>query len=227
MNCDDIDRQMDAMLDGALDQQAEYEIKAHLSFCPTCQSKWEQRTGLRSLLQKVSTSAPSESLESRVMSAFYKKHASATSFWTKWSLLPLLTGPAKPVFAMILIAVMMAALAGAFILGRVTATQIVVTAPPTLTASSPSAPPSTPSESGVERRERAQFRTGAERNRSRQPVHRTAVGKSGARRSTANPLESFATVSPSGTNYSTKASLDGFEPFRDAKARVVKGEEQR
>lgn len=227
MNCVDIDNQMDALLDGALDRQAEPEIKAHLSFCPTCQSKWEQRTGLRSLLQKVATSAPSESLESRVMSAYYKKHASGTFVRVKWRALLLPLSISKPAFAMILLAVMMAALMGAFVLGRVTATQIVMPALPTLTVSSASAPPSKTPESGVARRERALFRTGALRNRSRRPVHRTANVESVARTSRVNPFESFATVSPSGTNYSTRASLDGFEPLKDAKVRVVKGEEQR
>ena len=227
MNCVDIDRQMDAMLDSALDQQAVHKIRAHLSCCPRCQSKWEQLQGLRPLLQTVAISAPSESLERRVMSAFYKRHASGTSARVKWRALLLPPGIPKPVFAVILLAVMMAALMGAFVLGRVTATQIVVPAQPTLTATWPGALPSTPRDSGVERPKSAQFRTGAERNRSRQPVYRTAARESAPRTSTANPLESFATVSPSGTNYSTKASLDGFEPLRGTKVRVVKGVDQR
>jgi hypothetical protein len=227
MNCDDIDRQLDAMLDGGLDQQAEREIKAHLSFCPTCQSKWGQLKELKSLLQTVATSVPSGSLESRVMSAFYKKHASETSVRVKWrALLSPLNIP-KPVFAMISVAVMMAALAGAFVLGRVTATQIVMTAVPTLTASAAHAPPPETPESGVDPRERAPFRKGALRNRSRRPVHRTAKVESVARTPTMNPFESFTSVSSLGTSYSTRASLDGFEPVKNTKVRVVKGEEKR
>lgn len=225
MKCDDIDRQLDSMLDGALDQETERTVKAHLSFCPICESKWERLDGLRSLLRNVNTLAPSESLEPRVMSAFYNKHSSETLGTTRWSLLSFLRGPAKPVFATILVAAVMAALAGAFILGRVTATQIVMPALPALTVSSPSAPPSKTPESGVARRERAPFRTVAARNRSRQPVQRTANVDSVARTSTMNPFESFTTVSSSGTNYSTRARLDGFEPLKDTKVRVVKGEE--
>jgi anti-sigma factor RsiW len=225
MSCNDIDRQLDSMLDGALDQETERTVKAHLSFCPICESKWERLEGLRSLLRNVATSAPSASLESRVMSAFYNKHSSATSGWTRLSLLSFLRDPAKPLFATILVGVVVAALAGAFLLGRVTATQIVMPALPALTVSLPNAPPSKTPESGVARRESASFRTVAARSRSRQPVHRTANVDSMARTSTMNPFESFTTVSSSGTNYSTTAQLDGFEPLKDTKVRVVKGEE--
>lgn len=227
MNCDDLDTRLDSMLDGSLDQATERTIRAHLSFCPTCESKWEQLEGLRSLLRNVATRTPSDSLESRVMSAFRNKHSSGTSVGPRWSLLSLLRGPAKPVFATILIAVITAGLVGAFILGRVTATQIVMPALPALAVSSPSVPSSEIPESRVAHRERALVRTMATRKRPRQSVDRIATVVSIPRTSTVNPFESFATVSLSGANYSTRASLDGFEPLRDTKARVVKGEEQR
>lgn len=227
MNCADIDNQMDAMVDGGLDQQAERKFVAHLAGCPTCQSKWEQLQGLRPLLQRVAVSAPSASLEGRVMSAFYKRHAARTSVGANWRALLSGRSFSRPAFTMIMAAVIVAAVTGAFVLGRVTAPQIVVPAPPALTASLPGLPPSTPPESRVERQLSAEFRPGAERHRTRHPVRRTAAGKSGVRTPTANPIESFATVSPSGTSYSTKASLAGFEPLRDTKVRVVKGEEQR
>lgn len=230
MNCDDINKQLNLMLDDALDQKTELAIKAHLSFCPTCKSQWEQLNGLRSLLQRVDTSAPTKFLESRVMSAFYKKHASGKPVRTTWSFFPLLLGTSKPVFTMsvmaVMTAVMMAALAVAFALGRLTATEIVVAAQPTFTASSANPLPSTPPESGVERWERAPFQVRAMRICSRRPAIRTNA-ESIPRKPSVAPIESFTSVSPQGTSYSTRASLHGFEPMKNTKVRVIRGEEEK
>lgn len=221
MNCDDIDRQMEAMLDGALDQQAERSIKTHLSFCPTCQSKWEQLKGLRSLLQKTTTSAPSEALESRVMSAFHRKHASERSVGTRWSISSLLPGQAKPVFAVLLIAMMIAALTGAFILGRVTAKPLVMI------------PPAAPSKDGTSP-QGSRAPVGPEPlvgGGLRRPITATPSASfrripTKAQRQARNLIESFSSVSKAGATYSTTTALPGFEPATGASARVIKGDEQ-
>jgi hypothetical protein len=224
MYCDDIDKQMDLMLDNALDPDDERTIRGHLSFCSACQVKWERLIDLRSLLKIVSATAPSESLETRVMLAYYQKHSPGKSDGVPRSAFLVPLNIPKPVFAMLLLILMMTALVGAFVLGRMTAITIIVPAQPTLTASSPVAPPSTPPDSGVKRRQSAPLQTGAVRSRSRRPDPRTPAV---ARRSPANALESFASISPAGTNYSTRTLLDGFEPLKETKIRVVRGEEQR
>lgn len=227
MKCVDVNNHIDAMLDGALDHEAEFQFKAHLSVCPECTSKYDQFQGLRSLLQRVVISRPPEPLKRRIMSSFEKKHVSNRAVRTNRRAFWLPLNISQPAFAMSLVAVILAALFGAFVLGRVTAPQVVLSLPQTSTISSATVPASKSNDPTVASVEPGRLPTVRGRRRSRQLIHRRANVQVVASKGTQQPLESLTTVSSSGTNYLTMASLDGFEPLKDTKMRIVKGEEQR
>jgi hypothetical protein len=226
MNCVEISAQIEVLFDGAANPALKGDIEAHLSECPACAIRFERLQAIRTLLRRSVIPAPSASMDVQVMRAFHDRQLRSRARYARWG--GLVFGSVripKLALPMLLVALGVALLAGVQI-GKKMATQIVMPGTPTLTVSSSAAPPKIP-ESGVESRERPLFRTRTMRNRFRQPRHRIANVGSVAQTSTVNAFESFATVSPAGTSYSTKASLDGFQPLKDTRIRVIKGEEQR
>jgi hypothetical protein len=218
MSCDDIDKQIDAMLD----ERAERRIRAHLSLCPKCETQWEQIKALRPMLQTVAALEPSDALESRVMAAFDEKHLSTTSGGNQWRLVSSLPGRLRPILAMSLLAVFMAALVGAFVLGRITAPPLVITLPPAVELiDGPSAGTTTgPVPQG-------KMVAGTLIHIKARTLPSPRKNLAGTKSQAAGLIKSFSSSSEAGANYSTTTSLPGFEPAPDASVRVIKGEEKR
>ena len=226
MNCLEISAQIEAWFDGAAEPALKDEIEAHLLACPLCNNRLTRLRAMRNLLQRDSIPPPSTLLDMQVMSAFRDRHSRPRNESHRWR--SLVFGSVlvpKPALAMALVALAAALLVGVLI-GKRTANQIVKREAPSVVTSLMSAPSSKTPEAGVQRGERT-LQTKAPRYRSGQRVKRTGGSVSVAGNSPANSLESATTVSPLGANYSTRASLGGFEPVRESRIRVIKAEEQR
>ena len=222
MNCDELGAQIELAFDGVVDSALTDEIESHLSTCSFCNAQMKQLQAMRRVLRRDEIPAPSTSLDLRVMSAFRQRREHSREQSPGWRTLFFgsILVP-KPVFAMSLI-ILGAVLFLGIQIGKRSGKQIAGPDVTPRTVSSISTPPATTSEVRAETAEPT-----SRRRRSIQRIHRTSRGPALSSKSMANSLESFATVSPMGANYTTKATLDGFEPFRDAKIRVVKAEEQK
>jgi anti-sigma factor RsiW len=226
MNCDEISAQLEVFFDGATTPALKEEVEAHLSACPACDASLEQLQAIRKLLRRSVIPMPTASLDVKVMGAFHARRSRSQAHRAGWR--ELIFGSIlipKPLVTMSLPVVVVALLVG-FQIGRKTATQIATPDPSRSIVSLASTPPANITE-GRDNNSQTASRDEPPRYRPRQPAHRTRRAKSSAAITTMTPIESFATVSPSTTTYSTRASLSGFEPLSETKVRVLKGDEQR
>ncbi len=227
MNCKEAQQNLEAALDGAIDVAAQRRLHEHVSTCVSCKERLAQIEGVRSLLRESTSTAPSESLDARVMRSFRRHHAPGTESRAgvnRWR--DLFLGSLRvpvPIVAMLLIA-MVAMVLMAYRTGKQNAQYVVVNSPA----------PAEPSPAGnatvhVDR-------PGQVHEKPMPPAIATIVPVSTTRnrrnRSSARvknvpteqPIKSSTVVSSDNTSYSTIAVLKGFEPLPLATARIIKGE---
>ena len=76
MNCEEADRLLDAYLDGELELSQQLELEEHLSLCPSCQSRVQERQEFRTFFK---ANAPSFSapalLKAKVLAAVRQEEA--------------------------------------------------------------------------------------------------------------------------------------------------------
>jgi hypothetical protein len=227
MNCKEAQQNLEPALDGAIDVAAQRRLHEHVSNCVPCKEKLAQLEGVRELLRESTSTAPSESLDARVMGSFRRHHADekeSGAGMNRWRDLFLrsLRVPV-PIAAMLLIA-MVAMVLMAYRTGRQNA-QYVVVNPPTR------AEPSAAEDVTVK-----VDKTGQVNEKPLPPAIATIVPASTRRNRrnrslvgvknelTEQPIKSSTVVSSDNTSYSTIAVLKGFEPLPIATARIIKGE---
>lgn len=102
MNCIETKENIEALLDGELDDAQKDAVEHHLWICDDCRDLREQRMSLAGLLQQVSLAAlPPAALDRRVMRSFQNHHAPKRAWWRQM-LFGSLAVP-KPAFALLLI----------------------------------------------------------------------------------------------------------------------------
>ncbi|HEX8286920.1 MAG TPA: anti-sigma factor [Pyrinomonadaceae bacterium] len=125
MNCVETKNNIEALLDGELDDITKDAVEHHLWICPAC-LKWKERmASFSSLLQTSNIPAPSPLLDERVMKSFEIRNASE-SFWHR-VVFGKLAVP-KPVFAALLL-LMLCSIWLAFQAGKINSTEVSMTAP--------------------------------------------------------------------------------------------------
>ena len=227
MNCTEARQNLEPALDGALDEAALRSVQAHVTTCAQCGEKLERLEAVRALLREAPSTAPSESLDARVLSSFHKHHANRSSGQTAVTrlrdfLLGSLHVPV-PVLAMLLIAVFGIVLL-AYRTGKQNAQHIVInrvpfdservevngardeikkTAVVDQTVPAPSSPPIAT--------------TRYRKNRVPAAIKNRVAKQS---------VESSTIITSTSTTYSTLADLKGFEPLPIATARIIKGEQR-
>jgi hypothetical protein len=223
MNCAEVNQHFEAALDEALDAETKKSLMLHVRTCSSCQAAWTQMQALRSVLQASALPAPSSALDERVMRAFNRSHGPRAVARLRWWQ-PLASGSIsipRPIFASGLV-VFALALALATYVGRLTATQIsVASLPPTVKEIAVPAPPQIvylPVKVGQENREHTSFNAP-----KHSPMPRRTKPENSLRQTGTHPPERFMLVSTTGANYTTNATLNGFEPLPSATVRVIKG----
>ena len=125
MNCVETKNNIEALLDGELDDIARDEIEHHLWICPACLELKERMSAFSSLLQVSDFPLPSVRLDERVMESFKTHNASVTFrhrlFFDRF-ILP------KPIFAAVLL-LMLGSSWLAFQVGKISSTEILMTTP--------------------------------------------------------------------------------------------------
>ncbi|HKS29328.1 MAG TPA: hypothetical protein VJS44_15975 [Pyrinomonadaceae bacterium] len=229
MNCAEVKEHLEAALDGAAEPELEKLLMLHVGKCPQCQSSWDEMQALKAMLRAGVEPLPSPALDARVMRAFERKHKAgeAATPWWKSFFSGSVSIP-RPAFALLLAAFVIG-LVVMLQLGRMTATRILLEPPdvnqsaaaaqpparivyvPVVDARDASAPKQLPAVATPEPSLRRTART------------RRQKGEAETVASQRQPLESFTAVTATDTNYSTKATLAGFEPVANATVRVIKG----
>ena len=230
MNCNEARQNLEPALDGALDDAALRHVQAHVTTCAQCREKLDRLEAVRALLHEAPSTAPSESLDARVMRSFHKHHANRSSRQAAVTRLrDLFQGSLHvpvPILAMFLIAVV-GSLLLAYRAGKQNAQHIVINRAPfsserveadeargeidkTAVADQTVPGPASP--------EIVQGST------IRYRKHRVpAATRNGV---TPQSIESSTIISSTSTTYSTLAALKGFEPLPTATTRVIKGEQR-
>ena len=217
MNCIETKKNIEALLDGELENAQKGAVENHLWICPNCRDSREQMLSLSSLLQVNRISPPSMELDKRLMNSFRNHHESSKSRWHR-----LIFGAfviPKPALAGLLIL----ALAGfwlAFQIGKINSSAVSINPPPVFEN-----PMQSPSETKVQTvvvevpviREKIITRTVFVReqkiNKSEKIKPSTDVKQ--------NNLPLFSsTVAQNG--YFTDVSLEGFEPSAEISAKIIK-----
>ena len=224
MNCHEVSGLLEAMHDGALSPRARAVVESHTASCAACRAELDRLRALSSLLGKLPAPAPPASLDKRLMLAFRRRHEPRPSPFQR--LRRALAGSVavpKPALALSLVAVAAAVVLGVE-LGRITATPIQLA--PAQPASFAPAPADVRTiEVPVEHVRIVRVKTQAPSRPAATPKPRPAADRQPAP-SPAAGIESFTTLSASGANYTTKASLEGFVPSVGSTARLIKGGEK-
>lgn len=223
MNCNDISAAIEAYFDGAMNVPLRRKIEAHLSVCFSCESNLKQLQAMRSLLERDAVPEPSPSLDAQVMQAFRDRRAGPQGAIGGW--LSLITGSIRIPKPLVATSIAVLALTSiiSFEFGRRTADRIVI----------PSSPASTTAKTiqliphlnqvRVDARDKGQSHAAPTGPKS---IRAGTLSRRLGRKSVAH-IESLTLVSQSGTNYSTRTSLNGFEPLGDANVRIVRTLEQK
>jgi anti-sigma factor RsiW len=227
MSCQEINSQLGALLDQELEPPQASMIRRHLGHCIECQGELERLRALRTALQSVESPAVSASLDDRVMAAFRLRHGRAgaiskMSGWRAW-LYNSFAIP-KPALALI-VALLVGAAALAYKAGEITGMRSQVVTPPPAVYDVSAAPPQAPEPARV-----VYIKTPGGCSRSNS-LPRAMLAQKGSTKSAgaqaAVPLfETQTSASEEGIDYTTSATLDNFEPVKDASVRVIKGGNQ-
>lgn len=217
MNCHEVNQHLDALLDQALEPELAGKVETHVSQCAACRGEFERLQALRSVLQSSEISRPAAALEERVMRAFHEHHRQPVVDGWRRLIFGRISVP-KPAFALMGMAVI-AVLFVAFGVGRMTASQIMLSPP-----LPPIAAPSTPVivEVPVERERIVYVKSPGLRGKT----HLSPPSATGLMAKSSSPPSSASQPEAHKTGVSL-ASLDDFEPIKGTTARVIRGSERR
>ena len=217
MNCIETKKNIEALLDGELDDAQKDAVEHHLWICSACRELREQTRSLSSLLQMGSIALPSDELDKRVLRSFQKHRA------PNWSWRRAIVGAfviPKPAFA----AVLIAALAGfwlAFQIGKISSTIVSVDTPSVISNEMPA---QMPAETAVQTvmvevpvvKEKIVTRTVYVREQKNDKNQKNKLADTKENNS---PLYG-STVADNG--YFTDVSLKGFLPSAKINAKIIK-----
>lgn len=219
MNCIETKNNIEALLDGELDDDLKDTVEHHLWICPACCELKEQMRSVSNFMQMSRIIPPSAELDKRIMKSFQNHHASNSS-WRR-IIFGAFVVP-KPIFAALLIL----ATAGfwlAFQIGKINSTTVSITSPSII---SNEIPIQTPAETRVQTvvvevpviKEKIVTRTIYVRDSKN---IKNEKGKSSAD-SRQNNLPLYSS-SVTDNGYFTDVSLKGFQPSAEISAKIIKG----
>jgi hypothetical protein len=224
MNCQEINSQLGALLDKALEPAQATTVRRHLGHCAECQNELERLRALKTALQSIEPPMASSRLDERVMAAFRLHHQpwraiSEVSGWRAWLFNSF--APPKPALALIG-ALLVGTAALAYKAGEIMGMRLT---PPAVVYNQ-AAPPQPAIESmGViyiktpGGRPRPNSQPGA-------PLAQTEPVKPAGAQAAVSQIETRTYASDTGIDYATSATLENFEPVKDAGVRVIKGGNQ-
>lgn len=219
MNCIKTKENIEALLDGELDDRQKDAVEHHLWVCSDCRELREKTAALSNLLRANLFDSPSADLNERVMKSF-KNHHAPDGFWRRIVFGAFIVP--KLVFATLLI-LASAGFWAAYQIGRINSTVVSMSSP---AADANELRVHTPGEAKIKTvvvevpviKEKTVTRTVY----VRAPRHdKNEKIKSTARNSQANnPLSYGSTVAESG--FFTDVNLQGFEPSAEMNAKIIK-----
>ncbi|MDQ6786334.1 MAG: zf-HC2 domain-containing protein [Acidobacteriota bacterium] len=218
MNCIETKKNIEALLDGELEDEIKDAVEHHLWICAPCRGLREETASLSGLLQTSRIDLPSAELDRRVMKSFKNHRASS------WSWRRVVFGAfviPKPVFATLLI-LAMAGLWLSFQVGKISSTTISMMSPSVNTNEIPvSMPAETKTQTVLVEvpviKEKIVTRTvyvRDEKNNKNEKIKSSADS-----RQSNLPLYG-STVAENG--FFTDVSLKGFQPSAEIHARIIK-----
>ena len=226
MNCQEINSQLGALLDRELEPAQASTMRRHLGHCIECQGELERLRALKTALQNAGSPAVSSRLDERVMAAFRLQHGRAgaiskLSGWRAW-IFNLFAIP-KPALALIG-ALLVGTAALAYKAGEIRGARLQVITPPAPVYGQYAQPPSiepvrvvyVKTSGGCSRPNSGPSAIHAQ-NRSVRPAGAQAA---------VSQFETQTYASEAGIDYTTRATLENFEPVKDAGVRVIKGGNQ-
>jgi len=226
MNCQEINGQLGALLDQALEPPQATTVQRHLTHCVECQIELARLRALRTALQSVEPPLASASLDERVLAAFRRRHerthvTGKAGGWRAWFFGSLsLPKPALALMGVLLVAT--AALA--YKAGEIMGMRLPEIKSPVWVYNQ-TAPPKTIGEPV-----RSFYVTTpgkcARSNFPQRSFAQTNLAKAADARPATLQFETRAYASEAGIDYTTNAALENFEPVKDPSVRVIKGGNQ-
>jgi hypothetical protein len=226
MNCQELNRQLGALLDQELEPAQASMALRHLRHCMDCQDELEKIRALKTALQSVESPDVSAQLDERVMSAFLQERRQGSVVnkahgWRAWIFNSFAIQ--KPALALIgALLVVTAALA--YKAGEISGARLQIITPPAPVYGQHAQPPAIESVRVVY----VKTSGGCSRpNSGPSAIHaqKGSVRPTGAQ-AAASQFETQTYASEAGIDYTTRATLENFEPVKDAGVRVIKGGNQ-
>jgi DNA-binding FrmR family transcriptional regulator len=226
MNCQEINSQLGALLDQELEPAQASMAQRHLRHCMDCQDELEKIRALKTALQSVESPDVPAQLDERVMSAFLLERRQGSVVnkapgWRAW-IFNLFAIP-KPALALI-VALLVGTAALAYKAGEISSARLQVITPPAPVYGQYAQPPAIESvrvvyvkTSGGCSRPNSDPSAIHAQNRSVRPAGAQAA---------VSQFETQTYASEAGIDYTTRATLENFEPVKDAGVRVIKGGNQ-
>lgn len=223
MNCTEVRRDLEALLDNALDEPGRHSIELHLASCHSCRSRLDHLRSLERVLRENGAINVPASLDRRVLSSFNARHALRETGASRWRnvFLRSFRIPA-PVFGLFLLTAV-GAVAVSYWIGKQNATPTVVVAPPAQAQVENPIARGTPVDHQASRHEPEQRQTTVATFRRTAPSPSKRMPLSAQAKAGNQSLRSSTTINANSATYSTVASLKGFEPLPTATARIIKG----
>lgn len=218
MNCTETRKNIEALLDGELDDRQKDAVEHHLWTCPPCLKLREQTASLSKLLQTAEIAVPSAELDRRLMQSF-QQHQAKKSSWQRAFFGGLMIP--KPIFAAFLISAT-AALWLAFQIGKISSSTVSMNAPEIIVNQI------SPTETEIQTvtvevpvvREKIVRRTVYVSERKNNQTEKKKSKSLNILRRNDSPLYSSTVAENS---YLTDVSLQGFEPSAEIGAKIIKG----
>lgn len=226
MNCQEINSQLGALLDRALEPAEATIVKRHLRHCVECQDELERLRALKAALQSVESPIASARLDESVMAAFRLQHgqARAMSEVSGWRA-RLFNSFAIPKPALALICALLVGTAAlAYKAGEIRGARLQVITPPAPVYGQYAQPPAIESVRVVY----VKTSGGCSRPNSGPSAIPAQAGlaKPAGAQAAVLRLETQTYASEAGIDYTTSAAFDNFEPVKDASVRIIKGGNQ-
>jgi len=226
MNCQEINSQLGALLDQELEPAQASMAQRHLRHCMDCQDELEKIRALKTALQSVESPDVPAQLDERVMSAFLLERSQGSVVnkapgWRAW----IFNSFAIPKPALALIGALLVGTAAlAYKAGEIRGARLQVITPPAPVYGQYAQPPA------IEPVRVVYVKTSggcSHSNSGPSAIHaqNRSVRPAGAQ-AAVSQFETQTYASEAGIDYTTRATLENFEPVKDAGVRVIKGENQ-
>jgi DNA-binding FrmR family transcriptional regulator len=226
MNCQEINNQLGALLDQELEPAQASMAQRHLRHCMDCQDELEKIRALKTALQSVESPDVPAQLDERVMSAFLLERRQGSVVnkapgWRAW----IFNSFAIPKPALALIGALLVGTAAlAYKAGEIRGARLQVITPTAPVYGQYAQP------QAIEPVRVVYVKTSGGCSRPNSPpsaIHAQngSVRPAGAQ-AAVSQFETQTYASEAGIDYTTRSTLENFEPVKDAGVRVIKGENQ-